>query len=90
LGARIVQELGRDERPDLLGRWMAHRIAELITLADKADGDAASRLQETASKAILDLWEHRSSWPRGWPPSALNVTEALREHTQYPLSLRQI
>jgi hypothetical protein len=36
LGRQISAELGVDERGDTLSRWMAHRIAELIDVSEKA------------------------------------------------------
>jgi hypothetical protein len=71
LGERILQELGADRTNDTLTRWLAHHTAELIGAADKAaaagEPDAHTRAAE-AQAAILQLWEHRSAWPHGWPP----------------------
>ena len=71
LGERILQELDADRTNDTLTRWLAHHTAELISAADKAalagEPDAHIRAAE-AQAAILQLWEHRSAWPHGWPP----------------------
>ena len=64
LGDRIVKELGLADSIDTLGRWMAHRVAELI---EAAEDDEA--VKEQASDLILRLWGHRSDWPHGWPPA---------------------
>lgn len=44
---------------------MSFRIAELIT---RGESDEASRAEVT--EIILRLWERRSSWPDGWPPTS--------------------
>ncbi|MFF0371278.1 hypothetical protein [Micromonospora sp. NPDC005087] len=72
LGERILAELGDARTNDTLTRWLAHHTAGLLDAADRAraagDPDANVRAAE-ARAAILDLWEHRSAWPGGWPPS---------------------
>lgn len=52
--------------PDLLSRWMAHEIAEAMYAAD-AEGPG-SPAADRARTLILELWERRTTWPRGWPP----------------------
>jgi hypothetical protein len=83
LGERIVAELGLEESTDTLSRWMAHHIAEAITRAEKGrrkDKDAAADL-------ILRLWEHRTSWPNGWPPEqAETFRRGLRDDRYEPRS----
>jgi hypothetical protein len=64
LGERIIEELGLEESTDTLSRWMAHHIAEAITRAEKG----RRKDKDEAAELILELWEHRTSWPRGWPP----------------------
>src|SRR5438132_2522606 len=75
LGDRIVRDLALDQSTDTVGRWMAHRVAELIDAAKKARGNAArARADANATELILRLWAHRSNWPKGWPPeSAVTV-----------------
>jgi hypothetical protein len=41
LGERIVAEFGLDQSTDTLGRWMAHRVAELMERAEHARTKAA-------------------------------------------------
>jgi hypothetical protein len=79
LGDRIVRDLGLDESTDTLGRWMAHRVAELIDTARKTRSvSTRNRAQASATDLVLRLWEHRSHWPLGWPPeSAMKVLSAL-------------
>lgn len=65
LGKRIVIEL---ETSDTLGRWMAHRIAEMMEDAQRS-GDAERAAKESAcAEAILKLWQHRKAWPNGPRP----------------------
>lgn len=63
---------------------MSHRIAELIAAADAA---TTTRARVAAEKAATDLilrtWEHRSSWPLGWPPhDTAKVLAALDPETR--------
>lgn len=68
MGERIVEEFGLGTSTDTLGRWMAHRIAELMDCAERvpagAEGEAARR---ACSDLIIKLWERRSYWPHGRP-----------------------
>jgi chorismate-pyruvate lyase len=68
LGKRIVQELGLDNSVDTLGRWMAHRVAELIERAEhtQAETDKEAAKNE-CTDLILKLWERRYNWPHGQP-----------------------
>jgi hypothetical protein len=57
LGKALAREL---DRTDILGRWMAHYVAEKISAAESAtDNDRAAK-EKTAAEAILALWQHRS------------------------------
>lgn len=58
LGKAIAENL--DEH-DLLGRWMAHHISDLITRAEAVTGPAAAELRQEAAEAIIGLWKNRSS-----------------------------
>lgn len=63
---------------------MAHRVAELIDAASKARSVAAQR--RTAAEAadlVLRLWEHRSHWPKGWPPAAAVKVLAALDRSPY-------
>ena len=68
LGDHIVHRLGLEDSVDTLGRWMAHRIAELIEQAE--DGDEETKRE--ATDLILRCWERRRGWTEGWPPQALS------------------
>ncbi len=63
---------------------MAHRIAELLDVSEKArrkgDRESAARQVEDL---VLRVWEARSNWPNGWPPeTAARITELLAD--RYP------
>lgn len=65
LGKQLASSL---EEWDVLGRWMAHFVAELISAVDAADGDAeVGAAKARAAEEILRLWSHRSTMPRPYP-----------------------
>lgn len=71
LGRRIVEESGLADSNDTLGRWIAHRIAELMQTAEHGRTAAAREAaKRDVDYLILRLWRQRSSWPNGWPPKA--------------------
>ena len=76
LGRLIVRQLGLEETQDTLSRWLAHRIAEVMTAAEEAsDARERAELGEECEELILRVWERRSNWPHGWPPA--EAAEAL-------------
>lgn len=71
LGERILAELDAARTNSTLARWLAHHVAALIQAADEARATSAPDSDARAAEArtaILQLWQHRSSWPAGWPP----------------------
>lgn len=62
LGQRIVRELKLGREYDVLSRWMAHRIAELM---DRADRSQTAEEREVAERECTDLimrlWAQRAS-----------------------------
>ncbi|MCK1505679.1 AVAST type 3 anti-phage proein Avs3b [Bradyrhizobium sp. 18] len=66
LGNRIIRELSIDS--DILGRWMAHYLAELITEAETANSDERPAKMEKCHEVILNLWKHRYELPNGKRP----------------------
>jgi len=70
LGNLLVEELKREnEYPDTLSRWMAHYIAEQLTVAAESTTTAEkTAAQERCFQTILALWKHRSSMPSGHRP----------------------
>jgi hypothetical protein len=85
LGAKIVEQFGGADRHDILGRWIAYRIAELLRTADrgrtKAQRETAAR---EAAELITRLWSLRTAWPEGWPPrNAAALIERLTTPAPY-------
>lgn len=68
LGRKLTKELEVDESVDILGRWMAHYIAELIVDAETAGADERSAKMQACSEAILNLWKYRHELPSGKRP----------------------
>lgn len=68
LGKRLVAQLDTDD--DLLGSWMAHWLAELITAAESAPPESRQAAFEACRKAILELWAHRNALPPHLRPLA--------------------
>lgn len=68
LGARIVRELGLEPGVDTLGRWMAHHLAEVMLVAEKAKGPERQAAQDRAIDLILRLWSQRHDLPGGVHP----------------------
>ncbi|MHA7264106.1 hypothetical protein ACX80W_12985 [Arthrobacter sp. TMN-37] len=59
-------QLGRDladalDRSDVVGRWMSHHLAELITRCEQNPDD--QELAATTREVVLKLWEHKSGAP---------------------------
>jgi hypothetical protein len=68
LGKRLVEELGLDQSVDTLGRWMAHYVAELIHSAETTKEEDKDEKRAQCANAILELWAHHSTMPRGHRP----------------------
>ncbi len=75
----------------MLGRWMAHRIAELIESAehveDEREGEEARR---ECADLILRVWSRRSGWPYGQPLAkiASTVKDLAAERSRYSRRLQ--
>ena len=65
LGRMLVQELDEGSQRDTLARWMCHHVAERI---ENAESSGRAAVVDDARRAVLDLWEHRSSLPRDSRP----------------------
>jgi len=61
LGKRLVSDL--DVADDLLASWMAHYVAQRIKEAEEAPDDVKAAATDSCARAVLDIWEHRSSLP---------------------------
>ncbi|MBK9926315.1 MAG: hypothetical protein IPP66_13625 [Anaerolineales bacterium] len=68
LGENLVKALGLDSSVDTLSRWMAHYIAEQMSIAKKAKGKEKIRAEQQCFETILKLWQHRSHLPAGVRP----------------------
>jgi hypothetical protein len=83
LGQRLVKELGLDDSVDTLGRWMAHRVSELMQIAEQSEILADRELaKQECSELILKIWERRTSLPYGQPLA--KVADFLRKFTSSP------
>lgn len=61
LGRRLVDTLKAED--DLLGGWMAHHLAELISEAESAPPETRSSAQDACAAAILEVWRNRNALP---------------------------
>lgn len=61
LGKRLVVCLKAGD--DLLGGWMAHHLAELITAAETASTETRAATDAACAAAILEVWRHRNTLP---------------------------
>jgi hypothetical protein len=68
LGKALVEELELNPGVDTLGRWMAHYVAEQMTVAEESSGDEKWAAEDRCFKTILNLWQHRSVFPKGYKP----------------------
>lgn len=69
LGNLFVKELKLEPGVDTFSRWMAHYIAEKMTVAEQALSDENKKeAEEECFDVILKLWEHRHSLPSGRRP----------------------
>ncbi|MGW5635781.1 hypothetical protein [Streptomyces sp. NPDC003832] len=53
---------------DVLGRWMAHHIGDLIIRAETASEAEADDVRRETATAVLALWNHRAALPMSRPP----------------------
>lgn len=63
LGKALVNELNLDPGVDTLARWMAHYIADQITIVENSSGIEKKEAEERCFATILKLWNHRSGMP---------------------------
>ena len=87
LGHLIVDELELKNSNGVLGRWMAHRVAELMHRAEIVTDPAIKEAAEQESQdLIIRLWEMRDFWPRGGPLAPLLPTlHQLLDQQGYPM-----
>ncbi|MFB7559210.1 hypothetical protein [Streptomyces brevispora] len=53
---------------DVLGRWMAHHIGDLIIRVETASEAEADDVRRETATAVLALWDHRAALPISRPP----------------------
>lgn len=65
---------------------MAHRVAELMDLAEHARTKSAREdAARECESLVLRLWDRRTSWPNGWPPpTAAGALERLSSVEEQP------
>lgn len=68
LGKLFVQELRLEPGVDTFSRWMAHYIAEKITIAESSEGIIKKEAEKECFDTILKMWQHRQSIPSGKRP----------------------
>lgn len=68
LGKALVEELKLNPGVDTLSRWMAHYVADQLTIAENATGDKKRVAEQRCFETILKLWQHRSHFSRGHRP----------------------
>jgi hypothetical protein len=69
LGNLLVNELGLENGVDTLSRWMAHYVAEKISLVERLpEGKEKENTQKECFETILKLWENRWELPQGKRP----------------------
>jgi hypothetical protein len=68
LGQAIVRELELDARGNVLERWLAQHLAELMLVAEGASGNKKKEAERQAVDLILKLWSHRRALPSSVDP----------------------
>lgn len=69
LGRRLVDALASEGHDDVLSKWMAHHIANLMIDAERAPpGSQRAEAERTCMEGVLRLWAHRNVLPNGARP----------------------
>ncbi len=63
LGRTIVRQFKLQRRGEVLTRWMAHHLAELIETAENSGDTAKQDAEDRAVELILKLWTNRRDLP---------------------------
>lgn len=90
LGKLFVKELNLEPGVDTLSRWIAHYLAEKITIAEQSNGEEKVTAEKECFDVILKLWQHRHSLPSGLRPfenfePILEYLSNLNIETEQPL-----
>jgi len=68
LGKLFVKELGLEPGVDTFSRWMAHYLAEKMTIAENSKGEGKASAEKECFEVILKLWKHRRDLQSGRRP----------------------
>ena len=68
LGKLFVKELELGPGVDTFSRWMAHYLAEKITITEQLQRKEKKIAEKECFEVILKLWQHRHSLPSGRRP----------------------
>lgn len=68
LGKLFVKEFKLELGVDTFSRWMAHYLAEKITIAEQSQGKEKEIAEKECFDIILKLWQHRNYLPDGRRP----------------------
>ena len=96
LGKLFVSELGLDPGVDTFSKWIAHYIAEKMTLAEQLPpGEDKKEAEKECFETILKLWEHRWLLPAGKRPlekfePILKTLKRLNPEEQEPFFYRSL
>lgn len=75
LGQRILHELELQNTNNVLPRWMAYRVSELIKRTEATiDPKEKEIAEKECQDLIIRLWESRNNWPTGGPLHSLMPT----------------
>lgn len=66
LGKRLMVCLKAED--DLLGGWMAHHLASLITAAEAASPETRVAANAACAAAVLEVWRYRNTLPQHLRP----------------------
>lgn len=94
LGKLLINELGLENGVDTLSRWMAHYVADKISLVEQLpEGEEKENAQKECFDAILKLWENRWELPQGKRPlesfePILNVLNRINPEKEEPFFYR--
>jgi hypothetical protein len=68
LGTEVLKQLGDAADRNLLVRWMAEHLADLLKRHGDAKGSERARLARECSEIILKIWSNRHHLPGGARP----------------------
>lgn len=68
LGKLFVKELNLEPGVDTFSRWVAHYLAEKITLVEQSTGKEKKIAEKECFEVIIKLWNNRYAFPNGRRP----------------------